>query len=67
MTTDTTTKDTAAGAPAPGTVVLDARGVTMRFGGLTAVRDVDLTVRSGEIVVLVLLVLVLVLLLRRDT
>ncbi|CAM5346517.1 Vitamin B12 import ATP-binding protein BtuD [Streptomyces griseoloalbus] len=50
MTTDTTTKDTAAGAPAPGTVVLDARGVTMRFGGLTAVRDVDLTVRSGEIV-----------------
>ncbi|GHE44153.1 hypothetical protein GCM10018771_25960 [Streptomyces cellulosae] len=46
MTTDTTTKDTAAGAPAPGSVVLDARGVTMRFGGLTAVRDVDLTVRS---------------------
>ncbi len=53
MTTDTTTKDTAAGAPAPGSVVLDARGVTMRFGGLTAVRDVDLTVRSGEIVGLI--------------
>ncbi|MET9071233.1 ABC transporter ATP-binding protein [Streptomyces sp. NPDC004232] len=53
MTTDTTTKDTAPGAPAPGQVVLDARGVTMRFGGLTAVRDVDLTVNSGEIVGLI--------------
>ncbi|MFI6346857.1 ABC transporter ATP-binding protein [Streptomyces sp. NPDC050560] len=36
----------------PGTV-LDARGVTMRFGGLTAVRSVDLTVDSGEIVGLI--------------
>ncbi|MFJ5027869.1 ABC transporter ATP-binding protein [Streptomyces sp. NPDC088560] len=53
MTTDTTTKDAAPGAPAPGQVVLDARGVTMRFGGLTAVRDVDLTVNSGEIVGLI--------------
>ncbi|OIK03228.1 ABC transporter ATP-binding protein [Streptomyces monashensis] len=53
MTTDTTTKDTAPGAPAPGQVVLDARGVTMRFGGLTAVRNVDLTVNSGEIVGLI--------------
>ncbi|MER6476576.1 ABC transporter ATP-binding protein [Streptomyces filamentosus] len=33
--------------------VLDARGVTMRFGGLTAVREVDLTVNSGEIVGLI--------------
>jgi branched-chain amino acid transport system ATP-binding protein len=33
--------------------VLDARGVTMRFGGLTAVRDVDLQVNSGEIVGLI--------------
>lgn len=33
--------------------VLDARGVTMRFGGLTAVKNVDLTVRSGEIVGLI--------------
>ncbi|MGW7362797.1 ABC transporter ATP-binding protein [Streptomyces sp. NPDC054841] len=49
MTTDTTTK-----APAPnGETVLDARGVTMRFGGLTAVRSVDLTVKSGEIVGLI--------------
>ncbi|MFF9276333.1 ABC transporter ATP-binding protein [Streptomyces griseosporeus] len=52
MTTDTTTKDTTPGTPA-GETVLDARGVTMRFGGLTAVRSVDLTVNSGEIVGLI--------------
>ncbi|MEO3977167.1 ABC transporter ATP-binding protein [Streptomyces sp. CAU 1734] len=34
-------------------VVLDASGVTMRFGGLLAVNSVDLTVRSGEIVGLI--------------
>ncbi|MEU5632480.1 ABC transporter ATP-binding protein [Streptomyces rishiriensis] len=33
--------------------VLEARGVIMRFGGLTAVRDVDLTVNTGEIVGLI--------------
>lgn len=33
--------------------VLEASGVTMRFGGLTAVRSVDLTVNSGEIVGLI--------------
>ncbi|MCX5383072.1 ABC transporter ATP-binding protein [Streptomyces sp. NBC_00083] len=43
MTTMTTTTDT----------VLHASGVTMRFGGLTAVRNVDLTVNSGEIVGLI--------------
>ncbi|MFJ4867851.1 ABC transporter ATP-binding protein [Streptomyces sp. NPDC088757] len=49
MTTTTeTTKDTATAA-----TVLDASGVTMRFGGLTAVRGVDLTVREGEIVGLI--------------
>ncbi|MEE1819119.1 ABC transporter ATP-binding protein [Streptomyces sp. SP18ES09] len=52
MTTTTnqaeTSTETAAGTP-----VLDARGVTMRFGGLTAVRDVNLTVNSGEIVGLI--------------
>ncbi|MET8772186.1 ABC transporter ATP-binding protein [Streptomyces sp. NPDC004658] len=53
MTTDTTTKDTAPGATTPGETVLDARGVTMRFGGLTAVRGVDLTVNAGEIVGLI--------------
>ncbi|WP_181383666.1 ABC transporter ATP-binding protein [Streptomyces sp. NWU339] len=47
-TTDTTTQN----APT-GETILDARGVTMRFGGLTAVRDVDLTVNSGEIVGLI--------------
>ncbi|MFE2039608.1 ABC transporter ATP-binding protein [Streptomyces sp. NPDC059477] len=43
MTTQTTT----------GQAVLDARGVTMRFGGLTAVRNVDLQVNTGEIVGLI--------------
>ncbi|MCX4909517.1 ABC transporter ATP-binding protein [Streptomyces sp. NBC_00878] len=53
MTTDTTTKGTAPGPTAPGETVLDARGVTMRFGGLTAVRNVDLQVNTGEIVGLI--------------
>ncbi|MCX5413256.1 ABC transporter ATP-binding protein [Streptomyces sp. NBC_00059] len=35
------------------TTVLDATDVTMRFGGLTAVRSVSLTVNSGEIVGLI--------------
>ncbi|MFF9911064.1 ABC transporter ATP-binding protein [Streptomyces sp. NPDC013457] len=52
MTTITTTKDTAPAVP-DREPVLDARGVTMRFGGLTAVRDVNLTVNSGEIVGLI--------------
>ncbi|MEU9029574.1 ABC transporter ATP-binding protein [Streptomyces sp. NPDC048383] len=42
-TTDTTTKAT----------VLEASGVTMRFGGLTAVKGVDLKVNAGEIVGLI--------------
>ncbi|EFG06278.1 ABC transporter ATP-binding protein [Streptomyces clavuligerus] len=37
----------------PTTPVLEASGVTMRFGGLTAVRSVDLTVGAGEIVGLI--------------
>ncbi|MDV5144910.1 ATP-binding cassette domain-containing protein [Streptomyces sp. SBC-4] len=52
MTTTTKTTD-ATTAPTAGETVLDARGVTMRFGGLTAVRDVNLTVNSGEIVGLI--------------
>ncbi len=52
MTTDTTTAEPTP-VSTPGETVLDARGVTMRFGGLTAVRSVDLTVNSGEIVGLI--------------
>ena len=33
--------------------LLDVRGVTKRFGGLTAVRDVSLTVQDGDIVGLI--------------
>ena len=33
-----------------GTPVLEATGVTMRFGGLTAVNDVAMNVHEGEIV-----------------
>ncbi|MFF7810469.1 ABC transporter ATP-binding protein [Streptomyces sp. NPDC007945] len=51
--TTTTTKADATPEPAARETVLDARGVTMRFGGLTAVRDVDLTVNAGEIVGLI--------------
>ena len=36
-----------------GETVLRAKGVVMRFGGLTAVNDVDLEVREGEIVGLI--------------
>ncbi|MET7282526.1 ABC transporter ATP-binding protein [Kribbella sp. NPDC005582] len=36
-----------------GMPVLEATGVTMRFGGLLAVNDVNLTVRQGEIVGLI--------------
>ncbi|PYC87813.1 ABC transporter ATP-binding protein [Streptomyces tateyamensis] len=35
------------------TPLLDVRGVTMRFGGLTAVSNVDLTVGQGEIIGLI--------------
>jgi branched-chain amino acid transport system ATP-binding protein len=38
---------------APGELVLDLQGVTVRFGGLTAVAGVDLQVRAGETVGLI--------------
>ncbi|WP_058044895.1 ABC transporter ATP-binding protein [Streptomyces roseifaciens] len=45
---------TTTAAPAPAdTPALTATGVTMRFGGLTAVRDVHLTVHRNEIVGLI--------------
>ncbi|MCD0481562.1 ABC transporter ATP-binding protein [Streptacidiphilus sp. ASG 303] len=53
MTTDTLTTPAGPGAPAPGTPLLQASGVTMRFGGLTAVNNVDLTVNTGEIIGLI--------------
>ncbi|MFJ7069386.1 ABC transporter ATP-binding protein [Streptomyces sp. NPDC101115] len=49
----TTTTETGTAKTATAATVLDASGVTMRFGGLTAVRDVNLTVREGEIVGLI--------------
>ena len=52
MTTSTTTPD-ATTPPAQGRAVLDASGVTMRFGGLTAIKDVNLQVRPGEILGLI--------------
>ncbi|WP_370123609.1 ABC transporter ATP-binding protein [Streptacidiphilus sp. MAP12-33] len=51
MTTETTTVPAA--APAAGTPLLEARDVVMRFGGLTAVGGVDLTVNTGEIIGLI--------------
>ncbi|WP_431948787.1 ABC transporter ATP-binding protein [Actinacidiphila sp. bgisy167] len=36
-----------------GGVVLQARGVTLRFGGLTSLSDVDLTMRRGEILAVI--------------
>jgi ABC-type branched-subunit amino acid transport system ATPase component len=36
-------------AVAPGEVLLDVKGVTLKFGGLTALDDVDLIVHAGEI------------------
>ena len=50
--TDMTTETTIPTA-GPSEPVLRATGVTMRFGGLTAVQDVELTVDSGEIVGLI--------------
>jgi branched-chain amino acid transport system ATP-binding protein len=50
--TDTTTAPVD-NAPAPGTTLLQASNVVMRFGGLTAVNDVSLTVNSGEIIGLI--------------
>ena len=45
--------DAAATGPASEDTVLRADGVTKRFGGLTAVDDVDVEVHSGEIVGLI--------------
>ena len=49
----TVTDTTSAPARPAGQPVLEASGVTMRFGGLLAVNNVDLSVREGEIVGLI--------------
>lgn len=41
------------GRPAPGTPLLEVAGLTKRFGGVTAVDGLDLTVHAGEIVALI--------------
>jgi branched-chain amino acid transport system permease protein len=41
------------GRPAPGTPLLEVTGLTKRFGGVTAVDGLDLTVYAGEIVALI--------------
>jgi len=51
MTTTIPKQPTPAGADT--SPLLQASGVIMRFGGLTAVRNVDLTVNTGEIVGLI--------------
>jgi branched-chain amino acid transport system ATP-binding protein len=50
--TVTETRDDAAATPSA-QLVLEASGVTMRFGGLTAVDDVSMKVHEGEIVGLI--------------
>ena len=51
--TTSPTETTPAPAAAPGTPLLEAKGVVMRFGGLTAVNNIDLTVNTGEIIGLI--------------
>jgi branched-chain amino acid transport system permease protein len=41
------------GRPAPGTPLLEVQGLTKRFGGVTAVDGLELTVHAGEIVALI--------------
>lgn len=43
------TTQRAQGAAAPGDVVVEARGLTKRYGGFEAVADVDFDVRRGEV------------------
>ncbi|WP_313022729.1 ABC transporter ATP-binding protein [Mobilicoccus sp.] len=53
MSTAATTAHDPASPDGTAEAILSARGVTMRFGGLTAVDDVDLDVFPGEIVGLI--------------
>ena len=49
----TVTSETARARPSAGVPLLQAEGVVMRFGGLTAVNNVNMTVNEGEIVGLI--------------
>lgn len=44
---------TSAAHPARGSLLLDVKGLTKRFGGVVAVDDVSMDVRAGEIVALI--------------
>ena len=52
MTADTTTAPASSHVMSEDTV-LEARGVTLRFGGLTSLQDVNLTLRRGEILAVI--------------
>ncbi|MBI1170594.1 ATP-binding cassette domain-containing protein [bacterium] len=47
-----TPKDTSAAASGPGAPVLDAQGVSKRFGAVVALRDASLILNRGEVVAL---------------
>jgi branched-chain amino acid transport system ATP-binding protein len=49
----TTTAEATTARPSPDVPLLQADGVTMRFGGLTAVNNVSMTVNEGEILGLI--------------
>jgi len=51
--TDTSPLLVREGRPAPGSLLLEVEGLTKRFGGVTAVDGVSLTVHAGEIVGLI--------------
>lgn len=51
--TDITLESSSDSTPPAATPLLEASGVIMRFGGLTAVNEVDLTVNTGEIIGLI--------------
>ncbi|GIX12685.1 MAG: hypothetical protein KatS3mg118_0644 [Paracoccaceae bacterium] len=37
------------GGIAPGEVILDVRNITLRFGGVEALRDISFDIRKGEV------------------
>ncbi len=51
MTAATTVEEP--GTPADTSAALELRGITVRFGGITALSDVDLTVGAGEVLGLI--------------